>query len=70
MSARPRPVTATVNPPLTSTPLHGPRTFLSSDGSTESLISILDHDSYESPLASEIESEPEPPPKPEVPKEK
>ena len=58
MSARPRPVTATFMPsymdPVTSTPKHR-HYSLSSGTSTESLISILDHDSYESPPDSDVE---------------
>lgn len=49
MSARPRPVTATFRPPCLDPPV-GVRTrhySLSSDGSTSSLISVLDHASCE-----------------------
>ena len=62
MSARPRPVTATVTKPkdnhyiVTSTPKRA--VTISPGSSTESLVSVLDHDSYESPLPSEEEAEP------------
>ena len=57
MSARPRPVTATFRPP-SMTPPTGIRTrsySLSSGSSTASLVSILNHESYESLPDSEVE---------------
>ena len=60
MSARPRPVTATVTKPkwpvpVTSTPLRGDFITLSEGSSTESLVSVLNHDSCESIPPSEDE---------------
>jgi hypothetical protein len=58
MSARPRPVTATFKPKSMAPPT-GVRTrsySLSSGTSTESLVSVLDHDSYES-LGEDSEQE-------------
>ena len=51
MSARPRPVTATIRPPSMDPPtgVRERRYSLSSGSSTASLVSVLDHDSYESP---------------------
>ena len=49
MSARPRPVTATLGVHHNEQHLSVPRHYsFSSNGSTSSLVSILDHDSYES----------------------
>ena len=50
MSSRPRPVTATVTKPKWMEPqVVRPRSMsLESNGSTASLTSVLDHDSYES----------------------
>ena len=61
MSARPRPVTATVTKPrypipVTSTPLRNDYMTLSDGGSTESLVSILYHDSCESLPPSDEEN--------------
>jgi hypothetical protein len=61
MAARPRPVTATVTkPPWMRVPNADAamyrRSSLSSNGSTASLTSVLDHDSYAS--ESELQEEP------------
>ena len=61
MSARPRPVTATFKPKSMAPPV-GVRTrsySLSSGSSTESLVSVLGHDSYES--LSDVSDEEVPP---------
>lgn len=58
MSARPRPVTATVTKPEWMKAEYAYRPYshsLDSTGSTESLISCLDHDSYESSADEEQE---------------
>ncbi|XP_062587860.1 coiled-coil domain-containing protein 34-like [Saccostrea cucullata] len=59
MNTRPRPVTATVTKPKWMEPHVIPRRSrsLESNGSTASLTSVLDHDSYESPDISEDEWE-------------
>lgn len=59
MNTRPRPVTATVTKPKWMEPHVIPRRSrsLESNGSTASLTSVLDHDSYESPDLSEDEWE-------------
>ena len=59
MSARPRPVTATVchQPSDVVTGVRTRSYSLSSGSSTASLVSILDHDSYESPMPSDDEAE-------------
>lgn len=59
MSLRPRPVTATVTKPKWMEPQGRRRRSydLESNGSTASLTSVLDHDSYVSPAPSDDEWE-------------
>jgi len=61
MSLRPRPVTATVTKPKWMEPyvVRPPSISMDSTGSTASLTSVLDHDSYISPAPSDDEWEDE-----------
>ena len=57
MSARPRPVTATVTHQPDFAPFMPRSGDLSSGSETASLVSVLDHDSYVSPDPSDSEEE-------------